>query len=109
LSKIVITLKGPKAVIGVQAEGCDPYTDTADLTIGDRDIVDVLRSVINSALVQWETARTYPKFAGTLPSQVKVPTRLTTPSPVETPRRHTTASPTAKPAEPARPLQGSMF
>lgn len=108
LTKIVITLKGNNAVIGVQADRCDPYWETVVLPRNmASDIADALPEVVENALAKWTESKTNPKFTGQLPSQVKPPAPA--PRPAATSQRQPAVKPTVKPAEPARPLQGSMF
>lgn len=65
--KIVITLKGEAASIGVQKPDCDPVFSKVE-----GDLPAVLQSVpglVEEAQTSWETNPRYPKCETPLPSQ----------------------------------------
>jgi len=77
--KLVISLKGDKAQVGVQAPGCDPAFFNLE-----GNLKTALKSVpkfVEEAKTRWETSKLNPKCETPLPSQAKpaaAPSRVTT-------------------------------
>ena len=67
--KVVISLKGDKASVGVQAPECDPAFFNLE-----GDLKTALKAVpkfVEEAKTRWETSKQYPKCETPLPSQAK--------------------------------------
>jgi hypothetical protein len=67
--KVVISLKGDKASVGVQAPGCDPVLFSLE-----GDLKTALKAVpkfVGEAKTRWETSKLNPKCETPLPSQAK--------------------------------------
>ena len=67
--KLVISLKGDKASVGVQAPGCDPAFFNLE-----GDLKTALKAVpkfVEEAKTRWETSKLNPKCETPLPSQAK--------------------------------------
>jgi hypothetical protein len=93
--KVVISLKGTKASVGVQAPGCDPAFFNLE-----GDLKTALKAVpkfVEEAKTRWETSKLNPKCESPLPSQAK---------PAAAPGRVSTGSRSQKTAP--KP-QNSMF
>jgi len=89
--KVVIILKGNKAMLGVQSPDCDPVYKTME---GDlASILLVIPALVADAKLQWAAAPRYPK--ADLPKSV-VPATTTTPA-------------ARKPAAKAAPAQPKFF
>ena len=87
--KVVIILKGNKAMLGVQSPDCDPVYKTME---GDlAAVLEVVPVLVAEAKLQWAAAPRYPK--ADLPKPVAPPTPATTPA----------AGKTAAKAAPAQP------
>jgi hypothetical protein len=77
--KVVISLKGTKASVGVQAPGCDPAFFNLE-----GDLKTALKAVpkfVEEAKTHWETSKLNPKCETPLPSQAKpaaAPSRVST-------------------------------
>ncbi len=80
--KLVINMKGKRAVIGVQATGCDPVLATAE---GDlAEILVDLAGLAEEAREKWKTSPKYPKSDLPQPAPAPVPTpRAATPAPAK--------------------------
>ncbi len=93
--KVVISLKGDKASVGVQMPECDPVLFSLE-----GDLKTALKAVpkfVEEAKTRWETSKLNPKCETPLPSQAK---------PAAAPSRVSTGSRSQKPAP--KP-QNSMF
>jgi len=92
--KIVISLKGNKASVGVQAPECDPafFGLEGDLSAA----LTAVPGFVEQARTRWQTAKRYPKCASPLPSQSQPAPRLAG------------QRPTTQPAKPKEQLQPSM-
>ncbi|GAH60140.1 unnamed protein product, partial [marine sediment metagenome] len=67
--KVVISLKGNKASVGVQAPECDPVFFGLE---GDlRTTLKAVLGFVEEAKNRWETSKQYPKCETPLPSQEK--------------------------------------
>ena len=89
--KVVIILKGNKAMLGVQSPDCDPVYKTME---GDlASILLVIPALVADSKLQWAAAPRYPK--ADLPKSV-VPATTTTPA-------------ARKPAAKAAPAQPKFF
>ena len=67
--KLVISLKGDKASVGVQAPGCDPAFFNLE-----GDLKTALKAVpkfVEEAKTRWGTSKLNPKCESPLPSQAK--------------------------------------
>jgi len=77
--KVVISLKGDKASVGVQVPECDPVLFSLE-----GDLKTALKAVpkfVEEAKTRWETSKLNPKCETPLPSQAKpaaVPSRVST-------------------------------
>ena len=76
--KVVILLKGDKALVGVQALECDPAFFSLE-----GDLKTALKAVpkfVEEAKTRWETSKVNPKCETPLPSQAKpaAPSRVST-------------------------------
>jgi len=94
--KVVISFKGNKASVGVQAPECDPVFSTLE-----GDLKAALKAVpgfVSEAKTRWETSKLNPKCESPLPSQEK---------PAPTTSRVSTSSRAPKPAAPK--TQPAMF
>jgi hypothetical protein len=91
--KLVISLKGDKASVGVQAPECDPAFFNLE-----GDLKTALKAVpkfVEEAKTRWETSKLNPKCETPLPSQAKpaaAPSRVSTGS-----RQQNTAPKTQRP------------
>ena len=67
--KIVISLKGNKASVGVQAPECDPafFGLEGDLSAA----LTAVPAFVEQARTRWQTAKQYPKCTSPLPSQAE--------------------------------------
>jgi hypothetical protein len=74
--KIVITLKGESANVGIQKEGCDPVFFNFS-TGGLKGVTDNLQYGVEAALEQWKKSARYPKAA--VPAIVPAPVTPSTP------------------------------
>ncbi len=93
--KVVISLKGDKASVGVQAPECDPVFFGLEGDLGA--ILSGVPGFVEEAKTHWETTKLYPKCETPLPSQEK---------PVAATSRASTGSRSQKQAPKAQP---SMF
>jgi hypothetical protein len=92
--KIVISLKGNKASVGVQAAECDPafFGLEGDLSAA----LTAVPGFVEQARTHWQTAKRHPKCASPLPSQSQ-------PAP-----RTAAQRPAARPSQTREQLQPSM-
>jgi hypothetical protein len=77
--KVVISLKGDKALVGVQAPECDPVFYTAAGKL--RAVLNQIPAIVTNAQERWQTAKLNPKCETPLPSQAKpaaAPSRVST-------------------------------
>jgi len=67
--KVVISLNGDKASVGVQAPECDPafFSLEGDL----KTVLKAVSKFIEEALTRWKTNKLNPKCESPLPSQVE--------------------------------------
>jgi len=69
--KVVISLKGDKASVGVQAPECDPVFSSLE---GDlKAVLKAVPKLVEEAKTRWETSKLNPKCQSPLPSQEKPP------------------------------------
>ncbi len=67
--KIVIQLKGTKAIVGVQASGCDPVFEMVE---GDlATILSRAEAIVATAQVKWKTSPKNPSIDLPKPAPVK--------------------------------------
>jgi len=93
--KVVISLKGDKASVGVQTPECDPVFFGLE---GDlRTTLKAVPKFVEEAKNRWETSKLYPKCETPLPSQAQ---------PATTTSRSSTGSRSQKQAPKTQP---SMF
>lgn len=93
--KVVISLKGDKASVGVQTPECDPVFFGLE---GDlRTALKAVPKFVEEAKNRWETSKLYPKCETPLPSQAQ---------PATTTSRSSTGSRSQKQAPKTQP---SMF
>ena len=59
--KIVITVTGARASIGVQEGGADPVIEAFD-GLGLAEVLDEVPGVLHGARVHWESSATYPVY-----------------------------------------------
>lgn len=77
--KVVISLKGDKASVGIQAPECDPVLFS--LEGGLRTTLKAVPGFVEEARTRWETSKLNPKCETPLPSQAKpaaAPSRVST-------------------------------
>ncbi len=65
--KIVLSLKGDKASVGVQAPECDPVFRTLEGDLGAA--LRAVPKLVEEARTRWETTKLNPKCETPLPSQ----------------------------------------
>jgi hypothetical protein len=94
--KIVISLKGNKASVGVQAPECDPVFFNSEGT--PKAVLKAVFGFVEEAKSRWEASKLNPKCQSPLPSQEK---------PAATTSRVSTASGRQKAAAPK--TQPTMF
>lgn len=58
--KLVINIKGNKAIIGAQAPGCDPVLETVEGNLAE--ILTAGANLIETAQKKWETTKQNPKI-----------------------------------------------
>jgi hypothetical protein len=91
--KVVISLKGDKASVGVQVPECDPVLFSLE---GDlKTALKAVPKLVEEAKTRWETSKLNPKCETPLPSQAKpaaAPSRVSTGS-----RQQNTAPKTQRP------------
>jgi len=83
--KLVISLKGDKASVGIRAPECDPAFFSLD---GDlKAVLKAVPKLVEEAKTRWEASKLNPKCESPLPSQEKPPavTRTATTSRVQKP------------------------
>jgi len=81
--KVVITLKGDRGCIGVQAPNCDPVF--AILEGGLDAALGRVATLVEEARQRWAESARYPKCESPLPSQTARPSQ--TPPPAHQPAR----------------------
>lgn len=60
--KVVLSLRGDKATIGVQRPLCDPFIETfGGITLAEELVGEIL-GVIARAEIKWQVARQFPKY-----------------------------------------------
>lgn len=94
--KVVITIKGSRAIVGIQAPDCDPV-----LSVFEGDLPTVLEQVpalVQEARQQWEANKRYPK--ADIPTPPPAPVTVT-------PARFTPQ--TAVKPQPKKDTQTSLF
>jgi hypothetical protein len=76
--KLVISLKGDRASVGVQAPECDPLFFGIEGDLGT--VLSGVPGFVEEARRRWETNKLYPECESPLPSQAKpaAPTRAST-------------------------------
>ena len=67
--KVVISLKGDKALVGIQAPECDPafFGHEGDL----QTTLKAVPTFIQEAKTRWQASKLYPKCQTPLPSQTQ--------------------------------------
>ena len=87
--KVVITQKGEKTCVGLQAPNCDPVVTVITGTL--EEALSEVPNLVIMARAQWEQNPRYPKSERVIP---KAPVRTPEPS------RQATAKPSSKKTEP---------
>jgi len=93
--KVVVSLKGDKASVGVQAPECDPVFFALEGTL--ETTLEAVPGFVEEAKTRWENSKLNPKCETPLPSQTQ---------PAVTPSRSSATSRSQKQATKAQP---SMF
>jgi len=91
--KIVISLKGDKASVGVKSPECDPVFFSSEGTL--KTVLKAVPGFVEEAKTRWETSKLNPRCETPLPSQEKP---ATTTSRVATVSRPKTAAPKTQPS-----------
>jgi hypothetical protein len=83
--KVVISLRGEKASVGVQAPECDPifFNINGDLKV----TLKAVPGFVQEAKTRWETSKLNPKCESELPSQAEAKARASTPTRIATTSR----------------------
>jgi len=84
--KVVMTQKGDKVTVGVNAADCDPVVAIVPGTM--EETIPMLADLIGAAKTQWEASPRYPKSERELPKPpVRTPDQSNTPAGKSTPKK----------------------